>query len=118
MGMDLIPNRKHIHGFQTNWSGWEALVHALKLLGADISSASFSNNGQRVLKSTALDWANKIELGVETNTLRQTNLTDLSDKDYTRYTLNPTADNLSEFDYNKLMEFVDFCRSSSGFRQY
>lgn len=118
MDMDLIPHRKYIEALHINWSDWEALVLALQLLGADISSASFSNDGERVLKKICIEWANKIEHGLHTNILKQTNLTDLSDDDYKRYTLDQNADNLSEFNYKKLMEFVRFCRVSSGFRQY
>jgi hypothetical protein len=118
MGMDLVPNYQYTNGFQINWTGWRALVFALKLLGADTSSASFSNDGRCVLKNVALDWADKIELGLQMNRLKQTNLTDRSDKDYQKYTLDPMAEDLSVFDYNLLMEFVDFCRNSGGFRQY
>jgi len=48
--MDLVPNHKYVDGFQINWTGWKALVSALKLLGADTSSASFSNDGHHVQK--------------------------------------------------------------------
>ena len=111
MGMDLVPINKDACGFSTNWSGWEGLVGALRLLDCDTSRVSFENSGKRVLKAQALEWADKLERALRAGMLRRKAgqfgwSLDLSDD-------LPTGIHLAHME-----EFIGFLWECQGFRQY
>jgi hypothetical protein len=112
MGYDLCPVKKGIFAWSVNMSGWFGILNALDALGADMTSASSTNDGKRVLKKTAIAWGNLMKESIESGRLKRVG----PFLDY--FPDHPDGVALDEQDHKHLMSFVHFCFDSSGFRIY
>ena len=114
MGMDLVPINRDLEGFHLNWSWWGAMVDLLASLGADVSRVAFTNDGKRVTKPMALQWAELLEAALATGNLR---LRVEPPNGTLCVAMGGDGKELTESQQGYLGEFCLFLRTCKGFRQ-
>lgn len=137
LGMSSIPDSDDgPAGFHANWTWWGVLLGCLDSLGADLSSASGSNDGDEVSAETATAWADLLEPALNSLVLVQVKHTEPNSKfDHTTVHLLP-SDGFRLLEYARvdgaqisflndlpsteeyLKEFAHFLRTCGGFAQF
>lgn len=121
-------------GFHANWTWWSVLLGMLDRLGADLTQASGSNDGQVVDEKTAVAWADLVEEAMSRLVLVQLEHDDnnpylntihiVPTQDYDLLELarvpQATISMVSDLENTRayLEEFILFLRTCGGFAQY
>lgn len=131
---ELADESKGPNGFHANWTWWGVLLSCLDVLGADLTLASGSNDGDEVPHETALAWAELLEPALPNLVFIEVKHEDSSFSRTSAHILPSDGFRLLEYGrvpdaemcflsdkpslYAYLEEFVLFLRTCGGFAQY